>query len=206
MISRIKGKLISLSKDKCEIEVSGLVYEVMLPKYVWGILNTQDSLDKELELFIYHYLSINKNRVKPIMIGFMNDLEREFFEIFISVSGVGPKATLKAFDKPISYIAEAIENSDMNNLKNLEGIGPQKAKQIIASLQGKVGRFALIPSKEIVKEEDKSEIIMEAQQILSRLQYKTQEIKQMVKKAFVSRPDISTVEDLLNEIYRQQKL
>jgi len=55
---------------------------------------------------------------------------------------VGPRAALRALDKPIPAIAQAIENEILTFLKTLEGIGTHKAKQIVASLQVN-SRFAL---------------------------------------------------------------
>ena len=138
------------------------------------------------------------------MIGFLEELERDFFIKFTSVSGIGPKAALKAFDKPVAHIASAIEEANATFLKSLAGIGPQKAKQIIAALQGKVGRFALLQAQEKHKAHEPSEVVAEAKQVLKRLQYSAKEIDEMVKKVLDAKPDISTVEDLLNEIYKQK--
>ena len=93
-------------------------------------------------------------------------------------------------------------------LNSLEGIGKQKAKQIIAYLQGKVGRFALIKEKEHIEVEKKSkikEIIGEAKQILKRLQYSAKEIDSMVKKALQRKSQPESVEELLNQIYYQER-
>ena len=142
------------------------------------------------------------------MIGFNEELEREFFEKFISVSGIGPRAALKAFDRPISLIARAIEEGDVRFLNTLEGIGRQKAKQIVAHLQGKVGRFTLIKEKEhitVEKENKIKEMIGEAKQILRRLQYSSKEIDSMLKKALQRKPQPESVEELLNQIYYQER-
>jgi hypothetical protein len=84
----------------------------------------------------------------PVLIGFLNEVEREFFTRFISVSGVGPRAALKALTQPIPVIAKAIDEGDVELLRSLPGIGEQRAKEIVAKLQGKVGKFALIQTRE----------------------------------------------------------
>jgi Holliday junction DNA helicase RuvA len=147
---------------------------------------------------------LDKHRGVPVMIGFTEELERDFFEKFISISGIGPKVALKALDKPIPRIAQAIEEGDINFLKTLEGIGLQKAKQIVATLQGKVGRFALIKSQKGEVHPVKNEIITEAKEILKRLQYSAKEIEEMITKACEVKPNINNVEEFLNEIYRQR--
>ena len=203
MIAKIRGQLIKKEETKTFIDVGGICYEINTPRTVSSRLLHNDS--GVVELVIYHYFNLDKNRGIPVMIGFIDELEKEFFEKFISISGIGPKVALKAFDKPISQIAQAIEDGDLVFLKSLEGIGMQKAKQIIATLQGKVGRFALMRSDECKKTPVKKEIVEDASNILKRLQYNSKEIEEMVKKALHTRPEIDNTEDLLNEIYRQRK-
>jgi len=203
MISRIKGNLVKKDENRVLIDVGGISYEINIPRTVAGrISETQEG---PLELIIYHYLHMDKSKGVPVLIGFTDELEKDFFEKFISVSGIGPKAALRAFDKPVSSIAQAIEEGNINFLKTLAGIGPQKAKHIVAALQGKVGRFALLKGQESKAEPVKKEITQEAKQILKRLQYSAKEIEDMIKKALQAKPETENTEDLLNEIYRQKK-
>ena len=203
MIGRLRGKVLKKSKDKLFIDVSGICYEVYIPKTVGARLDNH--LNGELSLVIYHYLHMDKNRYIPVLIGFMDELEKDFFEIFISVSGIGPKAAVKALDRPVSLVAKAIEEGDVGFLKGLAGIGVQKAKQIVAQLQGKVGRFALLKAEDEEKpqKEMNKEIVEQARQVLKRLQYSYKEIDSMIKKAFTTSSTIDSVESLLNEIYRK---
>lgn len=203
MIAKIRGQLIKKEETKAIIDVGGICYEINTPRTVSSRL--LQNCNGVVELVIYHYFNMDKNRGIPVMIGFIDELEKEFFEKFIGISGIGPKVALKAFDKPIAQIAQAIEDGDINFLRGLEGIGIQKAKQIIATLQGKVGRFALMRGDECKKTPAKKEIVEEASNILKRLQYSGKEIEDMVKKALHTRPQIDNTEDLLNEIYRQRK-
>lgn len=206
MICKIKGCLSQKNQQSVVVEKEGISYQIDTPLTV---LHRLKEVGQTVELIIYHYFNLTKNKGIPVLIGFTDELEKEFFEKFISVSGVGPKAALRAFDKPIPLIAKAIEEADMSFLTDLAGVGKQRARQIIAHLQGKVGRFALI--KEELKEEKekdlaKKEIVQEAKQILKRLQYKPQEIDKMIQKAVAANPEIERVENLLNEIYKQKKI
>ena len=202
MISRIKGKLVETRDNKVVVDVGGICYEINVSSSTLSRLDKTG--DVPVEIIVYHYLSIDKNRAIPVLIGFTEELEKDFFEKFISVSGIGPRVAVKAFSKPPALIARAIEEGDYNFLQALDGIGKQKAKLIIASLQGKVGRFALIKEEEHSSLAAHKEIAQEARQILKRLQYNAKEIEEMIDKALGARPDISTTEDLLNEVYRQK--
>lgn len=203
MIYQIRGKLIKKEKDRIIVDTGNIFYEISIPRTVFTRLG--DTGGETIELIIYHYFNIDKNKGIPVMVGFIDELERDFFEKFISVSGVGPKAALRAFDKPVTIIAQAIEKGDIDFLKTLVGIGKQRAKQIVAHLQDKVGRFALIKENGRAREPIQKEIVEEAKKILKRLQYNSRETEIMVQKALRIQPQIDSVEELLNEIYRQKK-
>jgi len=200
MIRKIKGKLVEKKESYVCVEVGGICYQINIPKAVYNKLDK--NLNEEIELVIYQYFQIEKNRSLPVLIGFTEELEREFFEKFITVSGVGPQTALKAFARPVSIIARAIEEGDVDFLNGLEGIGRQKAKQIIASLQGRVGRFALIKDKgKKIEGISMKEINEEVKKILKRLGYSSGEADLMMKKAWERNPEITSSEELLNQIY-----
>lgn len=205
MISYINGKIKKRTEECLFIDVSGIVYEVLIPKAVMEILDSNLSLDETVELVTYHYLQVEPSRSKPILIGFLNEVEREFFEQFITVSGVGPKAAVRALSQPISVIAEAIDQANFSLLKTLPGIGEQRAKEIVAKLQGKVGKFCLIQDKIEKKPSGLAEDIQEeAMAVLLQLQYKKAEAKEMIQKATTANPQAKTVEEILNQVYRQK--
>jgi len=204
MIRKIKGKLVEKKESYVCVDVGGICYQINIPKAVCNKLDK--NLNEEVELIIYQYFQIEKNRSLPILIGFTEELERDFFEKFITVSGIGPQTALKAFARPVSIIARAIEEGDVDFLNSLEGIGKQKAKQIIAFLQGKVGRFALIKDRERkIEGVSMKEINEEVKKILKRLGYSSGEADLMIKKAWEKNPKITSSEELLNQIYYQRK-
>ena len=203
MIVGLRGRLVKKEQYSAVIAAGGFLYDVNLPLTVSQRL--QPDAAGEVALIIYHYLHIEQSRGVPVMIGFLEELEKDFFEKFIGVSGIGPKAAVRAFEKPVPRIATAIEEGDVDFLTTLAGIGKQRAKQIVAHLQGKVGMFALIKQEEVAAETVKKEIVEEAKKVLRRLEYGAKEIDEMIKKATGQSQTIDTLEGLLNEIYRQRK-
>lgn len=206
MISRLEGYLVAATENTVLINVGGICYDVLVPVSVAERVKTQPSPEGKVQLIIYHYFQIETSRGVPVLIGFLTELEREFFQKIITVSGIGPRAAIKALSQPISEMARAIDSGDLNYLKSLPGIGAQKAKEILAKLQGKVGRFALIqdaalPSAPSPVSQDWQE---EALAVLLQLQYKRPEAMGMIQKALSAAPGITSAEDLLNEIYRQK--
>jgi Holliday junction DNA helicase RuvA len=206
MISRISGKVIEKGVNYLIVDVAGICYEVFIPAAVMQRLDENIDGNGKVSLRTYHYLQVEPSKGTPILIGFLNDIEKDFFEVFITVSGIGPRAALKALNKPISQIAQAIDEADINFLKSLPGIGEQRAREIIAKLQNKVGKFALMKDIKKKAEEAKTrDIVEEALAVLIQLEYKKPEATAMIKKALDISPDIETTEDLLNVVYKQRK-
>lgn len=206
MIARIKGKIVERNPNCLLIDVNGICYEVFLPQAVMQRLDETVTADGQVNLITYHYHQVEPAKNTPVLIGFLNEVEKEFFQAFISVSGIGPRAALKAINKPISLIARAIDEGDMNFLRSLPGIGQQKARDIIAKLQNKVGKFGLIQDKTSKEPGIKAgDIIEEAVAVLTQLEYKKSEAMQMIKKAIERSQNIETTEQLLNEVYKQKK-
>lgn len=205
MICQISGKLKKKRANSVLIDVNSLCYEIMLPGIIMRqIENVQP--EENVTFITYHYLQSDPSRSVPVLIGFLNDVEKEFFEKFITVSGVGPKAACKALELPFSTIADAIDRADTALLKSLPGIGEQRAREIVAKLQGKIGKYGLIQDKMMAREAAlEGDAKEEALQVLIQLQYNRAEAKDMIDKAVERNPDISSCEELLNEVYRQRQ-
>ena len=192
MISTIKGKIIKKEDMSLLIDVAGIGYEVLVPLTVLNALK-DIAEGQEVNLVTFHYYANEPSKSIPVLIGFINEVEKEFFEKFITVSGVGQKAAVKAISKPISEIAKAIDSADITFLKSLPGIGGQRAKEIIAKLQNKVGKFGLIQDGfKLPAAESKKDIENEALHVLIQLQYKRQEALDMIKKALERNSAITT--------------
>ncbi len=207
MIVRIIGKLIEKKEQSLILNVNGLCYEIIVPASVAQRAEETQDHDGNICLMTYHYFQIGPSRGSPILIGFINELERDFFQQFIKVSGIGPRAAVRALNQPISEITRAIDEGDIKYLKTLPGIGAQKAKEIVAKLQGKIGRFGLIRDTSIVTPSQQAASPVwqeEALEVLMQLQYKKNEALGMIQKALEKSKEIHTTEDLLNEIYKQK--
>ncbi len=206
MIARIRGKLLEKHDGAVLVESGGIGYEILIPGAVMPRLEEAIEGDGNIQLVLYHYWQITPSSGTPVLIGFINEIERDFFLRFITVSGIGPRAAVKAINKPISEIARAIDSGDLAYLKTLPGIGTQRAKEIIAKLQSKIGKFGLIRDKAVQPqtisvEEDWQK---EEMDVLLQLQYRKQEAVAMMQKAIEKNKNIATAEELLNEIYEQR--
>ena len=208
MICRLRGVVRQQGETRLVLDVHGVFYTVLVPPAIMQRIVDRIAAQPELELVTYHYQQLEPGRGFDVLIGFLNEVEREFFERFITVSGVGPKAALRALTMPIPTIAQAIDEGNMSVLKSLPGIGEQRAREIIAKLQGKIGKFALIQETAkpgaAVSAPEQSPIEEEALAILLQLEYKRTEAKAMIKAALARNPKLKSAEELLNEVYRQR--
>lgn len=205
MIARVKGKVAELRDLAVILDAGGIFYEVIIPASVAQRLNAHKAPDGMITLVTHHYYQMTPSSATPVLVGFLNDLEKDFFLQFISVSGIGPRAAVKALDRSINEIAAAIDKGDISYLKTLPGIGQQKARDIIAKLQGKVSRFGLIPDTGVRRDASAAPVFKdEAVDVLMQLQYKKSEAEGMIAKAMERNGAIASTEELLNAIYAQK--
>lgn len=205
MISRISGQVTEKGLNYLVLDLGGLSYEVFIPTCVLQGLDSALSPDGRISLLTYHYYQVEQAKSIPILIGFLSQVEKDFFEIFITVSGIGPRAALKALNKPISLIAKAIDEGDLVFLKSLPGIGEQRAKEIVAKLQNKVGKFGLIQERASEEKTAAKNISEEALDVLLQLEYKRNEALGMIKKVLEINSQVHTTEELLNLVYKQKR-
>jgi holliday junction DNA helicase RuvA len=204
MFSRIEGTLRERGDDHVLLESGGLSYEVLLPGCVMEKV-AKTAIGEKLRLEIFSYLQIDGNRGTATYIGFTNAVEREFFEALLTVASIGPKTAMRAFSRPMAEIAGYINEGNTASLRRLPGIGEQKAKDIVAKLQGKVARFGLIQGEPERKPQPPPDYVEEAIDVLLQLQYRRGEAERMAREAMAANGAIKSAEDLLAEIYRRQK-
>ncbi|MGD2030474.1 MAG: helix-hairpin-helix domain-containing protein, partial [Desulfobacterales bacterium] len=120
-----------------------------------------------------------------------------------SVEDIGPLKAVKALNIPVRDIARAIESKDIHKLKQLKGIGDRTARKIIATLEGRMNKFALIRELEKIKEpvvEDFSKQVLDV--LVIQLGHKLSDAKKMIAQAMKRNSTISTPEELFEEVYR----
>lgn len=195
MISCIQGTVLERKSASLVILAGGLGYEVLVPPAILAALPPAVE-NHAVSLVVYYYLQIDQSRATPVMIGFRNTLERDFFEQFIQVASIGPRTAVKAIAQPIQKIAAAIEAGDLHFLIGLPGVGRQKAREIVAKLQGKMGTYCLLDGGEAVTlaasgGAGANDLEDEALAVLLQLQYTRGDAQQMIRRAlsFYARPN-----------------
>lgn len=203
MIGRLKGRLVGRYNQRLTVDVNGVGYEVLVPGVVarWAEgLKVGD----EVELVTLSLLQMEPGRATPILVGFRNELEREFFERLLSVPKLGVRGALQLFAVPMTMLARAIEDGDTKTLMQLPGVGRQRARELIASLQGKVAKFALLAGEE-APVPTVTDVVGEALEILRSLGYSHAEAQRMVDAVLERLPKPSSAEELIRAVYQMQK-
>ena len=95
MITKITGQLAALHDDTLILKIDAFEYEVLIPEFTRRQL--QSELNQTVSLHTIEYLEGNpmQGRMTPRLIGFLSEVEREFFELVCSVDGVGVKKALR---------------------------------------------------------------------------------------------------------------
>ncbi len=131
MLDSIRGTVEAVDESTVLLRTGPIVLKLLAPGYfAVGI-----SPGQILDIPVYLHLQMEGNRIVPIIVAFPDRRDREFFERFISVSGVGVRAAVKALARPPSEIAAAIAGEDHGYLTTLPGIGNKRAREIVARLQ-----------------------------------------------------------------------
>lgn len=203
MIGYLEGRLLRKDEDRILVLANQIGYEVLLPAVVRQTVESK-SIGDEISLYIYYQQT--ERQPKPVLIGFNLEVEKEFFQYFISVEDIGPLKAVKALNQPVREIARAIEAKNVAKLKQLKGIGARTAQKIIATLEGKVGKFALIRPTDQPQAPTLEDFTSQVLDVLtSQLGHSTAEAKRMVAEAFKRNSAISTPEQLFEEVYRGEE-
>jgi holliday junction DNA helicase RuvA len=202
VFARIAGSLVERRGETAVVEASGLGYEIVLPPCIAEKVTA--TAGEPVTLEIYSVVNLDGNSGRFTYFGFTNTIEREFFEALLTVASIGPRSAARAFSAPMSSIAGAIDRGDYAFLKSLPGIGQQKARDIVAKLQGKVAKFLLIRDAPPAPARPIPDFADEALAVLLQLGYKRGEGETMIRKTLDADSTIHDPERLLAEIYRRK--
>ena len=174
MIGSIKGKIILKTEKALIVEASGVGYKISV---------SPDTLSKAKkvgdDIFLFIHTHIREDAFD--LYGFLNYPELEFFEMLISVSGIGPKGALAILGvTSIETLRKAIGTGDTSYLTKISGIGKKTAEKIVIELRDKMGTE--LESSSLQEE-------MDSLEALKSLGYSQNQAREALKKVS---PELST--------------
>jgi Holliday junction DNA helicase RuvA len=143
MITRIDGILEHAGEGTVHVRVGDVTYELLVP--ACDEAQWISSVGATVSLHTLHYLESQGQGASfwPRLIGFREPGDRDFFDLFTSVKGIGMRRALRSIAIPPARIAEAIVVKDTALLMSLPEIGKKTAETMVLELRDKVTSFAM---------------------------------------------------------------
>jgi len=213
LISEITGEVLydRIRRNSLLVRSGALCYEVFVPSGIASRLRHAPESERRnpLTLYTIYYIDggLGGGHLTPKLVGFLDPLDREFFEAFTTVPGVGFMKALKCLVQPLNEIARAIERGDTAFLTGLPGVGTKTAERIVTELRGKMAKFALAPGDVplSIESEPASELRTEALQVLEQLEYSRAEAQRMVADIFARHKNLKSIEEFLRKVFEQRQ-
>jgi Holliday junction DNA helicase RuvA len=202
MISRITGRLLSAGEMSAVVEIGGLCVELSTPRSADGDL--AQLVGGEVLLHTVFYLEGNAVAANftPRLLGFLTEVERDFFTQFTRVKGVGMRKALRAMSVPAHQIAAAIEAGDERALTALPEIGKKMAAQIVTDLRGQLARFLTAPTAIAAPIRALSDAQRVAMDILIQWGDRRPDAERLVAAAVEAEPTLQEPDQIVKAAYR----
>lgn len=135
MISSITGIIKSTSSSAVVVDVGGVGILIQVPNRVTSGVKIGSRAD------FYTYLVVREDALT--LFGFLEVADRDFFELLLTVTGIGPKVAQSILSGSDSVtIASAISSGNLKLLESFSGLGKKGAQRLVLELKDKVAQFA----------------------------------------------------------------
>src|SRR5579871_3578657 len=141
MIGHLRGQLAEKRPSQVIVDVGGVGYQVAVPLSTFYGLG---ELRENVTLLIHTHLREDS----IALYGFLTAREKQFFELLLSASGVGPVLALKILSgMSVEELVPAIRSGDLARLTRIPGVGRKTAERIVVELKDKLEAVAVESGK-----------------------------------------------------------
>jgi Holliday junction DNA helicase RuvA len=135
MIAQIRGRLTQKTPGSVIVEANGIGYQLFV-----SLSTFYDLPDSDQSVQLYTHTHVRQDLLQ--LYGFSTPLEKELFQILISVSGIGPKLALNILSgiSPQELLV-SLCSGDVARLLSVPGIGHKTAERMLIDLQEKARRI-----------------------------------------------------------------
>lgn len=132
MIGSLDGTVRGIIRETVVVEINGVGYRVSVP------ISTITNAKEGARIFLWTHLVVRENAED--LYGFETKDELQWFELLLTVSGVGPKSALGIMNAvDTKSLERAIGKNDAGVLSKAFGIGRKTAEKIVLELREKIG-------------------------------------------------------------------
>ncbi|MCX6813698.1 MAG: Holliday junction branch migration protein RuvA [Candidatus Azambacteria bacterium] len=168
MISYLEGKILDKNEKFFVVNVSGVGYKIFSHS---GILEKIPEIGQNVKIWTHLY--VREDAMD--LFGFLNKEELEFFEILISISGIGPRSALGILEvAPVSSLKQAIVSEDETFFTKVSGVGRKTAQRLILELKTKLAKTVVLEKGGSFKE------MGDAFEALVTLGYKPSDVRRVL--------------------------
>lgn len=174
MIAFLSGAVAAVGSGFAVLDVSGVGYRLLMPTRSLASLPAVGD-----GALVHTYLHVREDELT--LYGFADPIERESFEMLLTVSGVGPKVALSVLSvlSP-EDLASAVSAEDVTAICDVPGIGRKTAQRMIVDL---AGRLSSGPGNAGVKGSRVSTALAEAREALLAMGFTSAEVAVALKGA-----------------------
>jgi holliday junction DNA helicase RuvA len=214
MLTKIRGIVEAVAEEAVALRVDPFEIEVLIPEHTRRAIQARLGEMMELHTLFYIEGGAMGSRMIPRLIGFLSPIDREFFDIFCSVDGVGVRKALRAMVRPVRELARMIQDQDVKLLSTFPGIGEATAERIVAKLRRKVGKFTLIVGTEAsapaaeangAPENAEPDVIRDTYAALLSVGHNESQARQAIDRALAGKKKFKSVADMIEAIYQQSR-
>lgn len=175
MFEYLKGEIVYKKPEYLVVDINGVGYKVFIS------LKTYDEVEEGETRRIFVYNHIKEDEYK--LVGFLGSKERNFFEMLLSVKGIGVSlalAVMSTFDMEV--VRGLILQEDYLTLKKVPKLGEKKAQQIILDLKGKMKKLDILSTEKANSLIIENSIEEELYMALEGLGYNKKSIEKLIDK------------------------
>ncbi|NME35559.1 MULTISPECIES: Holliday junction branch migration protein RuvA [Fusobacterium] len=175
MFEYLKGVISYKKLDYAVLDIGGIGYKIFISLRTYEKVN----INSEAKFFIFNYIKEDEYK----LIGFLEERERNLFEMLLSVKGIGMSLALSimsSFD--CETIRTLILEGDYVTLKNVPKLGEKKAQQIILDLKSKIKKMDFVSIEQALNINVNYEIEDELIMALEGLGYNKKDINKIIDK------------------------
>ncbi|MDI3257500.1 MAG: Holliday junction branch migration protein RuvA [Kyrpidia sp.] len=172
MITFLRGQIASVGTDHVVVDVQGVGYKVFVTgRFAAGMRPGQG---------VILHTQLVWREDGPVLYGFSDPRERDFFVLLQGVPGIGPKVAIGVVAAGMDAVARAVTQEDLAFLRRLPGVGRKTAERMVVDLRDKLTRIADQDDLSTPKDPESGRPLGDVIAALSSLGYNEKEIQSVM--------------------------